>query len=109
MRVHWFYAAHDAATSLIYTKQKAGGKKAAAALSRLGAVVAALLRSCWLPCLLHVLPFWLSSPSNTKPCCCCCCPCPWPAAVDGFDERQVFRARDNRLYQHEYLIDMLEW
>ncbi|EFN55234.1 hypothetical protein CHLNCDRAFT_52630 [Chlorella variabilis] len=64
MRVHWFYAAHDAATSLIYTKQKAGGKKAAAALSRL--------------------------------------------AVDGFDERQVFRARDNRLYQHEYLIDMLE-
>lgn len=35
---------------------------------------------------------------------------PWPpAAVADFDERQVFRARDNASYPHEYDISALEW
>ena len=37
---------------------------------------------------------------------------PWPAppaAVKDFDQRQVFRARDNGAYPHEYDISTTNW
>ncbi|PSC69902.1 BTB POZ and MATH domain-containing 2-like isoform A [Micractinium conductrix] len=114
MRVQWFYAAHDKATSMLYAKKKSVKGKAAAedeeddpslaesseeeeeeeeeeAEEEAGEEEEGRQQR------------GRGKKGGKK-----AAPVTYHMAVPGFDERQVFRARDNTTYLHEYEIDTIE-
>ncbi|KAI3428460.1 hypothetical protein D9Q98_007286 [Chlorella vulgaris] len=87
MRLLWFYAAHDTDTSLVYAKKRGAGTAAGDDEAEGSDSKAAGGQKKKKAAAENVV---------------------YKMAVDDFDERQLFCARDNILYPHEYEIGALE-